>query len=286
MSKNRAPLRSPSAVKQTLQTLISQGIVEKSQSPHYSQILMVPKPDGTFRMCVDYRALSDCTADASWPIPNIAEMLGRIGSQKPKILGIMDLTQEYHQAPLTFATRAYTAFISFSGVYQSTRLLFRPKRAPSYFQEIMATVVFTGLIYMICEMYIDDCTVFGDTNIEFVSRIKLISERFRKHNLYLEASKYFFGYSELKFVGRVVSEKGLQISRAKIQSVLDFPLPIVSKQLKSFLGTVIYLRDYSIISQPLHQLLTDYNKTRRVVWTLESTAAFHEMKLAISKCTS
>ena len=46
---------------------------------------MVPKPNGTFRMCVDYRALNDCTADASWPIPNIAEMLRRIGSQKPKI---------------------------------------------------------------------------------------------------------------------------------------------------------------------------------------------------------
>ena len=91
----------------------SQGIVEKSQSPHYSQILMVPKPDGTFRMCVDYRALNDCTADASWPIPNIAKMFRRIGSQKH---GIMDLTQGYHQAPITFATRAYTAFITFSGV--------------------------------------------------------------------------------------------------------------------------------------------------------------------------
>ena len=77
----------------TLQTLISQGIVEKSQSPHYSQILMVPKPDGTFRLCVDYRSLNDCTADATWPIPNIAEMFRRIGSQKPKIFGIMDLTQ-------------------------------------------------------------------------------------------------------------------------------------------------------------------------------------------------
>ena len=123
-------------------------------------------------------------------------------------------------------------------------------------------------------MYIDDCTVFGDTNIEFVSRLKLIFERFRKHNLYLKASKCLFGYSELEFVGKVVSEKGLQISRTKIQSVLDFPLPTVSKQLKSFLGTANYLRDsvgdYSIISQPLHQLLTDYNKTRRVVWTPES----------------
>ena len=80
VGKNRAPSRTQSAVKQTelfktLQTLICQGIVEKSQSPHYSQILMVPKPDGTFRNCVDYRALNDCTADASWPIPNIAEML-------------------------------------------------------------------------------------------------------------------------------------------------------------------------------------------------------------------
>ena len=89
VSKNRALPRTQSAVKQTelfktLQTLISQGIVEKSHSPHYSQILMVPKPDGTFRMCVDYRALNDCTADASWPIPNIAEIFRRIGSHKPK----------------------------------------------------------------------------------------------------------------------------------------------------------------------------------------------------------
>ena len=91
---------------ETLQTLISQGIVEKSQSPHYSQILMVPKPDGSLRMCVDYRALNDCTADASWPVPNIAEMFRRIGSQKPRIFSIMDLTQGYHPAPLTLATRA------------------------------------------------------------------------------------------------------------------------------------------------------------------------------------
>ena len=52
-------------------------------------------------------------------------------------------------------------------------------------------------------MYIDDCTVFGDTNIE----LKLIFERFRRHNLYLKASKRFFGYSELEFLRKVVSEK-------------------------------------------------------------------------------
>ena len=52
---------------------------------------MIPKPDGIFRMCVDYRALNDCTADASWPILNIAEMFRRIGSQKPKSFGTIKL---------------------------------------------------------------------------------------------------------------------------------------------------------------------------------------------------
>ena len=102
----------------------------------------------------------------------------------------------------------------------------------------MATVVLVGLIYMICEMYIDDCSVFDNTDIEFISRLRLVFERSRKHNLYHKANKGYFGFKELEFVGKVLSEEGLKISRTKIQSVLDFPLPTVGKQLKSFLGTV------------------------------------------------
>ena len=123
--KNRAPPRSQSTVKQaalfsTLETLLRQGIIRKSNAAHYSQLLLVPKPDQTLRMCVDYRALNDCTPDASWPIPNIAKMLKGIGLRKSKIFGIMDLTQGYHQAPLSDTTKAYTALITFSGVYELT----------------------------------------------------------------------------------------------------------------------------------------------------------------------
>ena len=139
-------------------------------------------------------------------------------------------------------------------------------------------------------MYIDDCSVFGDTNIEFVSRLRLVFERFRNHNLYLKANKCYFGFKELEFVGKVLSEEGLKISRTKIQSVLDLPLPTVGKQLKNFLGTVNYLRDFVrnhyITVQPLHDLIANYDKTRRIVWTTESTAEFHEMKLQVSKCST
>ena len=101
-------------------------------------------------MCVDYRALNDCTSDANWPIPNITEMLKRIGQHNSKLFGIMDLTQSYHQAPLERNTNEFTAFITLSGVYEFTRLPFGPKRAPSYFQQIMATIVLVGLIHMMC----------------------------------------------------------------------------------------------------------------------------------------
>ena len=67
----------------------------------------------------------------------------------------------------------------------------------------MATVVLVGLIYMIREMYIDDCSIFGNTNIEFVLRLRLVFARLRKHNLYLKANKCYFGFKELEFVGKV-----------------------------------------------------------------------------------
>ena len=114
VAKNCAPPRSQSAPKQTalfstIETLSRQGIITKSSSPYDSQVLLVPKPDSTLRVCVDYRALNDCTPDANWPIPNITEKFRRIGQHKPKLFGIMDLTQGYHQAPLDHNTKAFTA---------------------------------------------------------------------------------------------------------------------------------------------------------------------------------
>ena len=66
-------------------------------------------------------------------------MFERIGARQPDIFGVMDLTSGYHQAPLTTSAKILTAFICFSGNYQFTRLPFGLKRAPSYFQEMMAT---------------------------------------------------------------------------------------------------------------------------------------------------
>ena len=93
-------------------------------------------------------------------------------------------------------------------------------------------------------MYIDDCNVFGKDTIEFINRLRGVFLRFKIHKLFLKAKKYYFGYVEIDFVGKVLSEKGLQMSETKICSVSDFPKPVIAKQLKSFLGLVNYFRDF------------------------------------------
>ena len=105
-----------------------------------------------------------------------------------------------------------------------------------------------------------------------------------------KSSKCYLGYADLQFVGKVISQEGLRMSQSEIQLVLDFPCPTESKQLKNFLGLVNYFRDFirnqSTIVRSLHALLTNYQKTERIVWTPEATSAFNEIKEQVSKCTT
>ena len=180
---NRSPPRKLSPEKEAevqkqVTELLGAGIIEKSDASFYSQVLLVPKPGtNVWRMCVDYRNMNSCTKPNSWPIPHIDSMLRRIGSKHGKYFATMDLTQGYHQASVALGSRIYTAFILFCGLYQFTRLPFGPKRASSYFQEQMASVVLAGLLYFICEVYLDDITVFGSTEDEFIKNLRTVFVR-------------------------------------------------------------------------------------------------------------
>jgi RNase H-like domain found in reverse transcriptase len=124
----------------------------------------------------------------------------------------------------------------------------------------------------------------------FVDLLRQIFMRFRQHHLFLKASKCYFGYTELEYVGKVISENGLKMSQEKTRSVLDFPVPSISKQLKSFLGLTNYFRDFvrnhSAIVKPLNSMLSNYSTTKKVEWTKESLEAFASIKNEVAKCTT
>ena len=292
--RNRTPVRLQTSrkeqeIKKHIDEMLLSGVIEESEAVYYSHPVIVQKTADSYRFCVDYRHLNECTEAASWPLPNIRGLFERIGHQKPDIFGVMDLTSGYHQAPLDWASKVLTAFICFYGIFQFTRLPFGPRRAPSYFQEMMATVVLVGLIYISCEMYLDDCIVYGRGNDEFLERLELVFQRFRRYGLYLKAKKCKFGMKLIDYVGRVISAEGISMSKQKIESVIKFPKPTTEKALQSLLGLANYFRSFvpfhTDIVAPLQRMLVPLGKRKApLVWTEEAYNAFFKIKQAISKC--
>ena len=102
-----------------------------------------------------------------WPLPVIFEMLQRIRRYRAKYFATLDMTSGFHQVIMDDASQAYTAFITFSDVFIWLVVPFGLKGAPAYFQKLLATIVLSGLIYIICELYIDDILVYACTSVDF-----------------------------------------------------------------------------------------------------------------------
>jgi transposase InsO family protein len=215
-------------------------------------------------------------------------MIRRIGEKRPKYFAVMDLTSGYHQAPLSLNSRKYTAFICFLGLFEWLRVPMGLKGAPSYFQRVLSTVVLTGLMYLICELYIDDILVFGRTEEEFIKNLREVFMRFRKHNLTLNPKKCKYGISQVEYVGHVIDENGVTFSKEKREKVLTFPLPTHMKQLKKFLGLANYFRDHvknhSDKVRPLQRMIDNYDKRKRLDFTPDMEKLFYEIRDEISNC--
>ncbi len=97
MNKNRTSPRIQSVLKEEfikifIQQALRDGVIEESLAMHVSQVLLTPKPDGTFRFCVDFRSVNDASLSNGWPLPRIKEMITWIGFKKPKYFAVMDMT--------------------------------------------------------------------------------------------------------------------------------------------------------------------------------------------------
>ena len=171
-----------------------------------------------------------------WPIPNIDQMIHRIGHTRPQYFGVLDLTSGYYQAPLAAESTIYTAFVTCIGVYEWLRVPMGLKGAPAYFQQVMATIVLAGLIYLICEIYIDDVIVYANDEETFLSNFEQVFARFRKHRLTFNPEKVKLGLRKIEYVGHEIDATGITFSREKLSEVSEFQLPETAKTLRSFLG--------------------------------------------------
>ena len=168
--------------------MLNKGIISASDSPYSSPVVMVRKPDGTFRFCVDFRKLNSLSLDDCHPIVRVDDSLESLGSVNAKYFSTMDLESGFWQLTLDEDAKQLCAFITYDGLYQFERMPFGLKNAPATFSRLMGTVL-RGLLWKKCLVYLDDIIVFSSTFEEHVERLGQVFDRLRQANLKLKPKK-------------------------------------------------------------------------------------------------
>ena len=185
-ASNRAPPRWQMLAKQKevhrfIKLALKLRLIRKSQSKAWSQVLLTKKPNGAWRFCLDFRSLNLNTKSIGWPIPNIKQVLDRIAKTKAKYFAVLDLTQGYYQMLIDEASRYLTAFRTAFGIFEWNRLPMGLKGAGSYYQSHMQNTVLNDLLYNICESYLDDILVYGETKEELSRNLKIVVEQYSNY---------------------------------------------------------------------------------------------------------
>lgn len=237
---------------------------------------MVRKKDGTYRLCVDYCALNDCTIKDAYPLPRIQDTLDTLSTAK--WFSTLDLTSGYWQVELTPRARRAAAFCTRNGLFEWNVMPFGLCNAPATFQRLMDRVL-AGLQWETCLVYLDDIIVLGRDVLEMLHHLGQVFDRLQYANLKLKPEKCCLFHRQVAYLGHIVSEQGVTTDPAKIQKVQEWPTPTSVQEVCQFLGLASYYRrfvkDFATIAEPLPALTRKY---ARFQWTEECQKAFDKLK--------
>ncbi|XP_062614536.1 uncharacterized protein LOC134276295 [Saccostrea cucullata] len=276
---DRIPEAKKQEVKESLNEMLEQGLITPSKSPWASPIVLVNKPDGTIRICVDYRKLNEITLTDPYPIPRMSEIFEKIGSAK--YLSRFDLTKGYWQVPLAKETREKSAFITPFGLFEFTVMPFGMKTSPASFIRLMDRIL-DGTQNTVA--YFDDIIVYSQTWEDHIKHVTELLQRIYEANLTIRPSKCKLGAAEIICLGHIVGGGTIRPDPRKLKAMEDFPLPLTKKELRSFLGLTGYYRqyigNYADITVPLTDLLRK-SQPADLKWMEREVQSFKKLKEAL-----
>jgi hypothetical protein len=186
--------------------MLEKGWIQPSSSPYGAPVLFVPKPDGSLRMCIDYRALNKITPKNKYPLPRIEDLLDNLSGAR--YFSSLDLTSVYHHLQLPASDLPKTAFITHFGKFEWRVLPMGLSNAPAVFQSVMNRL-FSPYLNKCVFIYLDEILIFSKTAEEHYAHLSQVLSCLRQHGLKAKMSKCDLFIAELKFLGHIVSANGM-----------------------------------------------------------------------------
>ena len=260
---NSIPRPLMTEVKYHIEDMLNRGWITRSNSAWSSPVVIVRKSTGDIRLCCDFRQLNQKTIPDKHPLPRVQETLDNLAGSK--WFSVVDLTRAYYQGYISPESRHKTAFVTPWGFYQWVRIPFGLMNAPASFQRYMENVI-SDLRGKCAIPYLDDVIVHSANFNEHVQHIRNVLQRLRKHGLKLKASKCDLFRTEVKFLGRIVTEHGYRMDEKNISAVdaLRDVKPTDASEVRQILGLLGYhrrhIQSFSQIAKPMSDLLIKTDK--------------------------
>lgn len=285
-------------VKKEIIKLLDAGVIYPiSDSNWVSPVHVVPKKGGItvvknendeliptrtitgHRMCIDYRKLNAASRKDHFPLPFIDQMLERLANHP--YYCFLDGYSGFFQIPIHPNDQEKTTFTCPYGTFAYRRMPFGLCNAPATFQRAMMSI-FSDFIEDVMEVFMDDFSVYGSSFATCLSNLCRVLKRCEDTNLVLNWEKCHFMVKEGIVLGHKVSEKGIEVDKAKIDVMVGLALPRTVKDIRSFLGHAGFYRrfimDFSKIARPLTRLLC---KEAAFHFDEECMEAFKNLKNAL-----
>lgn len=205
------------AFRQEIESLLTLGIIESSNSSWSSPPLPVRKKDGGIRIVVDFKKLNNVTVPEPFKMPTIDSIVSQLGSAT--FLSKIDLLKGFHQVPMDEHSKELTAFSCLQGKFQYRRMPFGLRNAPATFQLLMQRVL-SGLDSFALS-YIDDVIIFSITFNDHITHISQVLTRLNSFGLTVKKSKCSWCFKSFEFLGFVVGNGKLTIPEARVQHLKD-----------------------------------------------------------------
>ncbi|GJP72841.1 hypothetical protein CLOP_g3607 [Closterium sp. NIES-67] len=235
----RAPYRlSPTEVadmKKQIEYLLAKGLIRPSTSLYSAPILFTPKPDGSLRMCIDYRALNKQTIKNKYQIPRIDDLIDRL--RGATVFSKLDLRSGYWQIRMADDSLHKTAFRTRYGSFEYLVMPFGLTNAPASFQAEMNHIL-RPLLDECMVVYLDDILVYSRDIQQHVEHLPRVFEILRRERFYVKLSKSNFALEKVQFLKHIVSTQGVHVDPKKIEAVRTWKTPENGRSYSSSLASL------------------------------------------------